>query len=160
MTTNAKYAERFWSRVDKNGSCWLWTGSRTYNGYGHFYGKIDGVVYWRANRFSWALANGSIPDGMFVCHRCDNPWCVNPDHLFIGDRFDNMRDALQKGRFANGERARHAKLTEPQVIEIKRSDESDSVLAKRFNIDPSAITKIRNGTNWKHVSGDRGRDHG
>lgn len=87
---------RFWFRVDKTGDCWTWTGGTSRNGYGAFWTKEKRLV--RASRFSYALHYGPIPDGMVVCHRCDNPPCVRPDHLFLGTQGDNMRDMWQKGR--------------------------------------------------------------
>lgn len=83
--------ERFWARVDKSGCCWVWTGSCNNKGYGRFDGEY-------AHRFSWRLLSGPIPDGLNVLHRCDNPPCVRPDHLFLGTVSDNARDMWAKGR--------------------------------------------------------------
>src|SRR5690349_17498383 len=94
--------ERFCEKyvVQPNG-CWLWSAAQTVGGYGKF--KVRGSSA-RAHRFSYEHASGSIPDGMFVCHRCDEPRCVNPDHLFLGSPKENMLDMVAKGRQPLGER--------------------------------------------------------
>lgn len=89
---------RFWAKVDRTDDCWTWTAATTGSGYGRF-GHQNARGGWvAAHRFAYELANGPIPDGMFVCHKCDNPPCVNPSHLFLGTHQDNMRDMDAKGR--------------------------------------------------------------
>jgi hypothetical protein len=83
--------ERFWSKVDKTENCWEWTGALTPNGYGR-------LAHEGAHRVAYRLTYGDFDQGLFVCHRCDNPKCVRPDHLFLGTQFDNMRDCSTKGR--------------------------------------------------------------
>ena len=93
--------ERFWAKVDKSGDCWLWTASKTKEGYGYF--RFDGAMR-KAHRMSWLLTNGEIPEGMLVCHTCDNPSCVNPKHLWLGTNRDNMDDMNAKGRHGFAQR--------------------------------------------------------
>ena len=87
--------KNFWKRVVMGTGCWEWAGKRTSLGYGRL--KV-GPRYWYAHRRAWVLAKGPIPSGMRVCHRCDNPSCVRPDHLWLGTQTDNVRDMMTKGR--------------------------------------------------------------
>ena len=90
--------DRFWQKVEKNEGCWIWTGSKSKLGYGYF--QINNKTKY-AHRVSKELRHGSIAEGLVVCHKCDNPSCVNPDHLFIGTMKDNMLDKMKKGRGRN-----------------------------------------------------------
>lgn len=98
---NARLIARFWVKVEKSDTCWLWTASLAGKGYGQFApGGHQGTPL-MAHRVAWEITNGAIPDGLFVCHRCDNPKCVRPDHLFLGSNAENMQDASRKGRIKN-----------------------------------------------------------
>lgn len=140
--------ERFWAKVDKSGDCWIWLAAAL-RGYGVFTAENRKTVY--AHRFSWERSRGPIPGGMFVCHSCDNPSCVNPDHLFIGTNADNAADMARKGRSSRGSNRPLSKLTEQQVSEIKSSPLKGVDLARQFNVSTTQISVIRNGREWKHV---------
>jgi hypothetical protein len=149
----------FWKHVDRNGpgGCWSWTGhtlrsNRPWQRYGGFgYWSGGKTVNVRAHRFSWTLVNGPIPDGLFVCHKCDNSNCVNPDHLFLGDAKANADDCKAKGRSWFGVRNGRAKLTEDDVRAIRSSTERTSVLARRYGVHYTTLMKARDGTFWPHV---------
>lgn len=136
--------------VEENTGCWIWNGSRqTYSG---GYGVVGfGTAKIRAHRLAWELLRGSIPAGLHVLHKCDNPPCVNPDHLFLGSQRDNNDDKLRKGRTAKGETSGNAKLKADDVAFIRSSDLRNKDLAELFNVDPSAVSVIRNRKRWRHL---------
>ena len=149
---------RFWPRVNKTDSCWIWTGATTRNGYGRM--SVNGRQE-RAHRISWTLANGPIPDGRWVLHECDNGLCVNPDHLFLGTARDNTRDMMAKGRSrfggdnrARGERSGRAKLTDEDVRAIRSvwPEMRQVDLAKRYGVSQVAISHIVLRKSWRHLS--------
>ena len=112
---------RFWSKVDKGsgqgpgGDCWIWTATKHESGYGLF--RIRGTsTMMRAHRMSWSLNHGPIPDGMYVCHHCDNPACVNPAHLFVSSQKGNVADCVKKGRRRYSSGALHGSRTHPERL--------------------------------------------
>lgn len=117
-------------------------------GYGAF---GDGKKKVLAHRYIWEQQFGPIPKGMCVCHKCDNPPCINIDHLFLGTQRDNLADRDKKGRTAKGERNGGAKLTEKQVRKIKDSLFTTSFLAKEYGVCPNTIRNIKRGKRWKHL---------
>lgn len=145
---------RFWALVEidwRPGACWLWRGAEIANGYGRF--KLNGSRI-SANRVSYALFNGSVPAGQFVCHTCDNPRCVRPDHLFLGSPADNAADRGAKGRHAHGERSGTARLTVGQVLEIDGalgSGQPHGAIADRYGVSKRTVQKIKSRANWAHL---------
>jgi hypothetical protein len=141
--------ELFWAKVQKS-DCWIWTAA-TVKGYGSF--GINGKTY-LAHRISYSIAYED-PLEMCVCHSCDNPLCVNPNHLWLGTMGDNDLDRDQKSRQARGTGINTNILTEQQAIEILGSKKIDRVLAVRYGVTKGTINAIRNGRNWKHLKGKR-----
>lgn len=140
--------KRFEEKYTKAKGCWEWNAGKTREGYGMF--GFDGRVQ-GAHRVSYRLYVGEIPIGLYVCHRCDNPSCVNPEHLFLGTHADNMLDCKSKGRFASGENHGNANLSDAQVIEIRlrySDGERGTDLAKEFGVSQQAISKIIRGISW------------
>lgn len=148
--------ERFWERVDRTDGCWTWTGSiQKSNGYGVINEGGTRGRRWYAHRYSFTLKNGEIPKGMVVCHTCDNPPCVNPGHLFLGDYRDNMRDASSKMRMTYGEACHSARLTEETVKEVRAKHATGNFsykgLAREYGVYDQAIKYAVTGRTWKHV---------
>ena len=171
---SSEYEERFWSKVAITANpekCWLWEAGKLPAGYGQFNVRKRNL---KAHRVAYVLTHGySGTDKMFVCHTCDNPSCCNPNHLFLGDHNDNMRDKHRKGRcvgfsgdrnpsrtrperMKRGEDSHYAKLNEENVREIRRrfsdGETNKTHLANEFKVCPGTICLIINRKNWKHVA--------
>lgn len=154
--------ERFWDKVaiGEPDACWEWQGAVQPSGYGFMHGGIGRPRWVLAHRLSWEMHNGPIPEGLAVLHRCDNPPCVNPAHLWLGTRADNNRDRGEKGR---GREARqrgaantNAKLTEDDVRQIiaalqELPRRSQTEIAQQFGIKQPQVSRIMLRQNWAHL---------
>lgn len=165
---------RFWSKVNKDGPvhpelgtpCWFWTASLLPSGYGQF----DGC---RSHRVSWEVVNGPILDGLDVCHKCDTPKCVNPDHLFLGTAAENAADMVIKGRWSGPTLSQtpwgeaRSRLSAEQVAEIRAACGTQKEIAEQFGIGQPTVSRIRAAKRWGRLDGDvpgqvrasRGRPH-
>lgn len=155
--------KRFWPKVDIRGpnDCWEWKGACHPAGHGQIRagGRSGRVVY--AHRVAWELANGPIPEGMCILHRCDNPPCVNLLHLYLGTHVDNLQDAYDRSRRQVvvpdnvGERNSNAKLNREQVVEIldkhASGDYTHAELGAIYGVARPTITDIVNRTTWGHI---------
>jgi hypothetical protein len=173
--------KRFWSRVDKSGECWLWTRAR--GGYKEKYGVFSPFgKQGYAHRFSYTVTYGEIPEGLCVCHRCNNGLCVNPSHLYLGTAAENSRDAKRDGLFLSGVNSPafkryagrvhevepptrlsisgtnniRARLNEDQVREIRRLVDGGHAtrtdVARQFGIGRSTVRLVVDRITWRHVS--------
>jgi hypothetical protein len=143
---------------EPNTGCWLWIGGWAPFGHGviRMGSKAKGQIYKMAHRVAYELYKGPIPDGMCVCHKCDVPQCVNPEHLFLGTYADNMHDMWKKGRarienHMKGVDVWCAKLDDDKVREILASTESSRKIATRLGVGKTAVLRVRRGIGWKHV---------
>ena len=153
-----KKGTTFWGRVwpltEKNiNGCIVFNGCRNHDGYGRI--NKDGKLVF-IHREVWVESNGDIPEGMCICHKCDNPSCLNIEHLFIGTHDDNMADKREKGRCAKlkGSSNGASKLNEDQVIDIKRrlkDGQSKASIGRLYGVTDSNIRLIAQGKKWKHV---------
>lgn len=151
-----KMSERFFKYVKKTKGCWIWTGTKNRLGYGQMTTYNKGVRRGIAShRFSWEHHNSQIPKGSLVLHKCDNPPCVNPAHLFLGSHQDNVDDKRNKGRMPIGEKCWNAILTEKKVRKIKLLYDGkygcQVKLANLFGVSRGVIQGVIYGHNWKHI---------
>jgi hypothetical protein len=150
--------ERFWSYVDKTDDCWNWQATKTNFGHGRFETFKNRQIFNSrlAHRIAYWLIYGEYDTSLNVCHKCDNPLCVNPNHLFLGTRSDNMKDCSDKGRLtskkAKGENSGRAKLTWEQVREIRELHSKGGVsqrqLGRMFRVDNKTIQAIIQNRTW------------
>lgn len=138
----------FWGMVFGR-KCFPWPGGRIPKGYG--LGLLDGKRQ-LTHRIAYQLMIGPIPKGKYVCHKCDNPPCCNPGHLFLGSNADNIHDAVVKKRMAWGMRHYRAKLTNEQVRDIRTSQKSDADLARKFKVSRQLIGMIKRRIRWGHLT--------
>jgi hypothetical protein len=146
---------RFWSKVamgDIN-DCWLWTSNVNTSGYGTFSMQRKGIRQrmFYAHRLAYFFTLGDIPKGIDVCHSCDNRLCVNPAHLFLGDRKANVQDCVTKCRHSHGERHTSAKLTEADAIAILSDRRTQEVIAELYGIHQMTVSDLKRGKTWKHL---------
>ena len=146
MELNEKQLNNFWRQIKKTKKCWIWTGYIDKDGYG-----ILGLhKNTRAHRIAWMLQNGEIPKNMCVLHKCDNPPCVNPKHLWVGTHQENMQDMKLKCRFSI-----RNKLSKRNIFKIRKLKYNfnpiNKYIAKIFNVDTSTINRIVNRKTWKHI---------
>lgn len=143
--------QRYWPKVDRRGEneCWNWQ-AKARHPYG--YGRMSAGrnIHLKAHQIGWTLENGPIPEGMFVCHQCDNPRCCNPAHLFLGDQSANMRDAKAKGRMSKppirtGQDHHNTKLTNQQIAAIFLDKRSASAVASDYGVSTKTVYRVRWG---------------
>ena len=146
--------EKFTENIQKTESCWIWQGFTLGDGYGGLI--VDGKKVY-AHRLSFDLHKGTIPPGMYVLHKCDVRKCVNPDHLFLGSHADNMRDKAKKGRVVKlfGERSGRAKLTESDVLQIRKAYAAGGVtqqeLADQYGVTKALVGQVVRRVVWPHI---------
>lgn len=156
----------FWAKVHKTDYCWEWTASVDHGGYGKV-GTNSGK-FWSAHRFSWELVYGPVPEGLKVCHKCDNRRCVRPDHLFLGTQAENLADmrakhrhscgaphsAALRNRNTHGEHNPQARLTKGQVLQIRalKGTLTQEQLASNFGVSRGCVYGILSRRTWGHLT--------
>jgi len=155
--SEAPIEERFFRQIEKTDSCWIWKGRLVGKGYGSIGLGGKGAKQVLAHRLSYEIHKGQIPEGMVIMHSCDNPRCVNPDHLEAGTQSQNIKDAFARMRKvqplkkAKGEECGAAKLTNEIVLGIRESKLSLKTLAELHGVSKSAIERIRYRKTWRHI---------
>lgn len=149
---NKTFPSRFWRMVKFTDTCWMWTGYLNACGYGVVILRRGKTML--CNRASWVLCNGPIPSGKQILHRCDNPACVNPAHLFIGTHVENMQDRQDKGRTPKGEHSGSHKLTTETVLKIREEYASGTnrcQLSRKYHTSKSNVFSIVHRLSWRHI---------
>lgn len=148
-------SQNFLGHVEKTDGCWLWTGCRDKDGYGHF--AMNGATV-KAHRASYILANGPITEGLHILHSCDNPSCVRPDHLYAGTRSQNMQDMVNRNRRMDlgGESNGNARLSNRDAEEVRKiyatGNFTQQMLAVKFNVSPATISNIVTNKRYKEAA--------
>jgi hypothetical protein len=155
---SAVQAERFWRKVDRTrvDGCWPWNGAVfRLRGAPRGQARINGTLFY-ASRVAYFVATGVDPGERLVCHTCDNPLCVNPNHLFLGSHNDNIADMVRKGRgsgpFGRGEASNSHKLTDEMVRAIRRACGTRREIAERFGVSQPTVSGVVNRVRWSHVA--------
>ena len=152
---NASVSYRFWNKVNKTETCWIWRGAHSKFGHGRF--KIKNHLF-SPHRLVFEWFVGVIPNGMLVCHKCDVPACVRPEHLFLGTYTDNLKDAISKNRRQipkplKGEKSHLSKLTYNEVVRLRELNENSLLkkkeIASLFNISGRNFRDIAHYRTWK-----------
>jgi hypothetical protein len=147
---------RFWNKVDKTSTCWFWEGKKDKRGYGKL-ALEPGVTHREisAHRLSYQIHYGMFESSLFVCRQCDNPACVNPEHLFLGTNQDNVNDKVSKNRQLKGSQIHNSKLVEDDIIRIRHlwfvEKCPQSKIAEMFGIGAKAVSKIVTNKRWTYV---------
>lgn len=155
LSNREHYQDRIFknSHPEPNSGCWIWTRFVTKEGYPRI--KLGDRMYMRAHRASFLAYHGPISEGLFVCHRCDTPICVNPEHLWAGTPLENTRDMIAKGRQVTGIKSANAlgvrNLTPEQVRAIRNSSQPAAAIAAQFGLHPRSIWAVRNYRTWRNV---------
>lgn len=146
---------RFWDKVSipSGDDCWDWFGTKNESGYGNLIIGGRGGKMMKSHRLSWLINRGDIGEGLCVLHKCDNPACVNPKHLFLGTKKDNTRDMIAKGRnspppHSYGENHHHAKFDKSVALSIRNDSRPASALSKIYGVCEETIYRIKNRKTW------------
>lgn len=142
-------------QIVSESGCWIWMGTEGTRGYGQIKSRYKTYA---AHRVSYQVFKGDVPNGLHVCHTCDTPLCVNPNHLFIGTPMDNSQDMAKKNRHAYGAKNGNSKLTEVEaknILAFRDSGQTKTSVGELFDVSRTCVRKIWNGDLWPHLQGGR-----